>query len=134
MEEYMESELSAIFRVKLVTKIIVRGSPGTRFMHMKFNESSAWTTDQIDGLCIDMSNCEPLLGGSYIPLPKVLKNSMKGLINLKNKDHKCFIWCHVRLINLTNSQPERINKQDKKIDANLNYQTLCFSRIYFKCK
>ena len=26
---------------------------------------------------------------------------MKGLINLKNKDHKCFIWCHVRLINPT---------------------------------
>ena len=46
---------------------------------------------------------------------------MKGLINLKNKDHKCFMWCHVRLINPTNSQPERINKQDKKIAANLNY-------------
>ena len=28
MEEYMESELSDIFRVKLVTKNIERGSPG----------------------------------------------------------------------------------------------------------
>ena len=28
MEEYMESELSGIFRVKLVTKNIVRGFPG----------------------------------------------------------------------------------------------------------
>ena len=35
MEEYMESELSGIFRVKLVTKNIVRGSPGTQFMHMR---------------------------------------------------------------------------------------------------
>ena len=34
MEEYMESELSGIFRVKLVTKNIVRGSPGTQFMHL----------------------------------------------------------------------------------------------------
>ena len=49
---------------------------------------------------------------------------MKGLINLKNKDHKCFMWCHVRLINPTNSQPERINKQDKKIAANLNYSDI----------
>ena len=40
---------------------------------------------------------------------------MKGLINLKNKDHKCFMWCHVRLIDLTNSHLERINKQDKKL-------------------
>ena len=31
----MESELSDIFRVKLVTKTLVRGSPGTQFMHMR---------------------------------------------------------------------------------------------------
>ena len=37
MEEYMESELSGIFRVKLVTKNIVRGSPGNQFMHMRVN-------------------------------------------------------------------------------------------------
>ena len=35
MEEYMESELSGIFQLKLVTKNIVRGSPGTQFMHMR---------------------------------------------------------------------------------------------------
>ena len=51
---------------------------------------------------------------------------MKGLINLKNKDHKCFMWCHVRLINPTNSHLERINKQDKKIAANLNYSDIAF--------
>ena len=28
------------------------------------NESSAWTIDQIDGLYINISNSEPLLGGS----------------------------------------------------------------------
>ena len=33
----MEFELSGIFRVKLVTKNIVRGSPGTQFMHMRVN-------------------------------------------------------------------------------------------------
>ena len=31
----MESELSHIFRVKLVTKNIVRGSPRIQFMHMR---------------------------------------------------------------------------------------------------
>ena len=51
---------------------------------------------------------------------------MKGLINLKNKNHKCFMQCHVRLINPTNSQPERINKQDKKIAANLNDSDIVF--------
>ena len=53
---------------------------------------------------------------------------MKGLINLKNKDHKCFMWCHVRLqiVNPTNSHPERIHKQDKKVAANLNYSDIMF--------
>ena len=37
----MESELSGIFRVKLVTKNIERGSPGTQFMHMRVNDSGA---------------------------------------------------------------------------------------------
>ena len=35
----MESELSGIFRVKLVTENIVRGSPGTQFMHMRVNRT-----------------------------------------------------------------------------------------------
>ena len=36
------------------------------------------------------------------------------------------MWCHVRLINSTNSHPERINKQDKRIADNLNYSDIVF--------
>ena len=64
------------------------------------NESSGWVIDKIEGLYINAANYEPLLGDSYIPLPKVLNNSMKGLINLKNKDHKCFMWCHVTILQI----------------------------------
>ena len=59
---------------------------------------------------------------------------MKGSINLKNKDHKCFMWCHVRLINPTNSHPERINKYDKKIAANLNYSEIVFPALTITTK
>ena len=90
------------------------------------NEGSGWIIDKIKGLYINAANYEPLPGSSYIPLPKVLNNSMKGLINLKNKDHKYFIWCYVRLITPTNSHLERINKQDKKIAVILIIQTLRF--------
>ena len=63
------------------------------------NEGSGRVIEKIEGLYINIANYEPLLGGSYILLPKVLNDSIKGLINLKNKDDKCFMWCHVRLIN-----------------------------------
>ena len=78
------------------------------------NESSGWVKDKIEGLYINAANYELLLGDNYIPLPKVLNNSMKGLITLKNKDHKCFMWCPFRLINPQNRNVERMNKQDKK--------------------
>ena len=51
---------------------------------------------------------------------------MKVFFYLKNRDHKCFMWCHVRLINPTNSHLEIINRQDKKIAANLNYSDIMF--------
>ena len=90
------------------------------------NEGSGRVIEKIEGLYINIANYEPLLGSSYIPLPKVLNDSMKGLINLKNKDDKCFMWCHVRLINPQNRNAERINKQDKRIAANLNYSDIAF--------
>ena len=48
---------------------------------------------------------------SYIDLPVELRSPRKGLINIKNKDEKCFLWCHVRHINLLNKHPERIFKK-----------------------
>ena len=51
---------------------------------------------------------------------------MKGLTNIKNKDTECFKWYHVRFINPRNSQPEKINKQDKKIASTLDYRGINF--------
>ena len=57
-----------------------------------------------------------VVSSSYIPFPPELNSPMKGLINIKNKDTKCFKWCHTRfIIHTTNSHSERINKQDKKM-------------------
>ena len=47
-------------------------------------------------------------------LPADLKNPRKGLINIKSKDQKCFLRCHVRHINPLKEHPERITKEDKK--------------------
>ena len=36
-------------------------------------------------------------------------------MSIKNKDQKCFLWCHVRHINPSKEHPERIRKIDKKL-------------------
>ena len=63
----------------------------------------------------------PLVGSSYLDLPIELKHPRKGLINIKNNDQKCFLWCHVRDINPLKEYPERIKKIDRKIFCNLNF-------------
>ena len=46
---------------------------------------------------------------------ELIRSPRKGLINIKNKDKKCFLWCHVRHINPSEEYPERIKKTDKQI-------------------
>ena len=36
------------------------------------------------------------------------------------------MWCHVKVINPENRNAERINEQDKRIAANLNYSGIAF--------
>ena len=55
-----------------------------------------------------------------------LRSPRKGLINIKNKDKKCFLWFHVRDINLSNKHSERIKKTNKKIAEELNYDGIEF--------
>ena len=58
-------------------------------------------------------------------LPVELKSPKKGLINIKNKDKKCFLWCHFRHTNPLKERPER-TKKDKKIAEKLNYDGIEF--------
>ena len=91
------------------------------------NTGSGWIIELIESQHISISTYRPLLGSSYIDLPAELRSPRKGLINIKNKDEKCFLWCHVRHINLLNKHPERILKNDKKIIAEeLNYHGIEF--------
>ena len=59
-------------------------------------------------------------------LPVQLRSPRKGLINIKNKDKKCFLYCHVRHINTSKEHPERIRKTDKKLMKNLIMMELSF--------
>ena len=45
---------------------------------------------------------------------------------IKNNDQKCFLWCHVRHINLVKIHPERITREDKKLFNSLNYDGIEF--------
>ena len=80
----------------------------------------------IESQYINISAYKPFAGSSYIDLPIELCSPRKGLINIKNNDQKCFLWCHVRHINPTQDHPGRIKKTDRRIASNLNYEGIEF--------
>ena len=103
------------------------------------NNGSGWNVESIESQYINISTYRPLSGSFYMDLPVELKSPRKGLINIKNKDQKRFLWCHVRHINPSKEQPERIKKPDKKIAEKLDcdgiefpVQEKVFSKIEVK--
>ena len=90
------------------------------------SEGSGWTIKSVDGQYINLTKYKPLKGSSYIELPTELRNSSKGLINMKNEDNECFRWCHIRHLNPQDKYPQRIKKVDKQFIKNLNYSGIEF--------
>ena len=91
------------------------------------NEGSGWIVELIESQYINISTYRALSGISYVKLPVELRNPKKGLINIKNNDQKCFLWCHVRHINSVKIHSERITREDKRLVNSLNYDGIEFS-------
>ena len=54
------------------------------------NNGSGWTVESIQSQYINISTYRPLSGSSYMGSPNELRSPRKGLINIKNKNQKCF--------------------------------------------
>ena len=90
------------------------------------SEGSGWTIVEIQSHIVNIVKYLPLRGNSYIPTPKELRHHNKGLINLKNIDNKCFLWCHNRHLNPRKVHPERITKDDRESVKGLDYSGITF--------
>ena len=92
------------------------------------SEGSGWTISSVDNHYVNLTQYQPLKGGSYLELPTELKHPNKGLINLQNKDNCCFVWCHVRHLHPQEKNPQRIKKSDNAFikDKIVNYDGIEF--------
>ena len=61
----------------------------------------------------------PLRGETWIVLPKELANK-NAIINIQNKDNKCFLWCVLRALNPREKDSQRIDKKLKEKENTLN--------------
>ena len=78
------------------------------------NDGSGWIVESSESQYINVSIYRTLSGSSYMKLSEELRSSKKRTITIKNKDQKCFLWCHDKHINPVKIYPERLTRKDKK--------------------
>ena len=80
---------------------------------------SGWRLHSIIKFELHTVRYNPLRIEKWVPLPKELGDK-KAIINPKNKDNKCFLWCVLRALNPKDGNPERIDKKLKEKENTLN--------------
>ena len=59
-------------------------------------------------------------------LPEDISNSKCGLINMRNDDKMCFMWCHVRHLRPKARRATTITQNDRDFELNLDYKDIEF--------
>ena len=86
-------------------------------------KGSGWIIDSVIHHNINISQYNPLVGSSYIKLPKELTHPKKGLIIIQNiDDNECFNRCLVRYLHPADHNPRRITEADKDFAKKLDFK------------
>ena len=90
------------------------------------NLGSNWIIMSIESQYINIAMYTPLAGSTYMKLPEDISNSKSGLINIKNDDDMCFLWCHVRHLRPKSRRATSITKKDRDFELELDYDGIEF--------
>ena len=88
-------------------------------------EGSGWRYEGVISLVLHVTKWEPIYGSSYMPLDPYIANK-KAIINMKNEDDKCFMWCVLRALYPKDKNAERIDKDLKSKQDIINMKGICY--------
>ena len=88
-------------------------------------ESSGWAIKQVSALELHLVSYKPISGSSYEITPKFLANK-NAVINIQNKDNKCFVWSILASLHSPCLNANRVNK-NKLYENELNVTDLKFA-------
>ena len=54
---------------------------------------SGWVIESLQSVEVKTATCQTINGSSYIETPNILKDLSKSLLNVKNKNNFCFLYC-----------------------------------------
>ena len=87
-------------------------------------QGSNWTLDKVLKIKIHLVKYKPLKGSRYIPLPIKLR-SKHSIVNVHNRDKKCFMWSMLAALHPTDRNAERISKYIEYTNK-LNFEYITF--------
>ena len=91
----------------------------------EFNlKSSGWVFKEVLRLEVHTVEYNPTKGSSYIDLPEWIKNK-RAIINIKNRDDKCFLWSILRYLYPKENDAQYL-KDLRKYEFSLNTKGLTF--------
>src|SRR5699024_1264563 len=79
-------------------------------------EGSGWTFLKTNYLIISIDEFTPLKAGSWIDLPKWIKDK-KAVINVKNKDNLCFLYSIIAKLYPAEDNMDRASKYSQYINS-----------------
>ena len=85
---------------------------------------SGWSEGEVLEIKLKQAKYSPIAGRSFIPLPKEVVNK-RAVLNIKNDDNKCFMWCVLARLHHFGKNPERVSNYARYIKE-LNYDGIDF--------
>ena len=108
--------------VKVFLKEMIIEILGNLIIYQK--NGSGWYFKEVKRLEIHTVEYKPIRGSSFIPLPNFIMGK-KAIINMENKDDKCFLWSILRYLHPREKHSTRINDL-KKYENDLNFKEINF--------
>ena len=85
---------------------------------------SVWHFKEVIGFEIHIVDYKPMKGSSFIPLPNFIMRK-KAIINMENKDDKCFLWPVLRYLHPREKHSTRINDL-REYENDFNFKAIEF--------
>ena len=85
---------------------------------------SGWYFEEVSSLEIRIVDYKPIKGSSFIPLPDIIMKK-KSIINIQNKDNKCFLWSILRYLHPIQMNEIRLT-DIRKYENDLNFKGIDF--------
>ena len=87
-------------------------------------KGSGWYFKEVKRLEIHIVEYKPMRGGSYIPPPEFITKK-KSIINIQNKDNKCFLWSILRYLHPVQMNEVRLTDL-RDYENDLNFKQINF--------